>query len=374
MYSTKLRRQRWSFHRYYHPFICSLLIFLLINEMIIDSLQQFDGYPNNNNDDDNDAIRQQNEQFQFNYQQGDQHHIVKRKLKMKSIFGGKSKSKPKPRPSSSSNPYPRQPSHNPNYPGSASGSNPYPKQPAYNPNYPGSSSGHPVGPPPPYPGLNTGRGGGAAGYPQQSASNYPRYPQQSAQNPSYPGCKFLCFLIYFILLTPFSLSALKKDQNRPFGAGNTFGNNHYGGGGFGGSGFGTGGGYRKGKGLNIGRSIGTAGFGALAGTALGAYGGYKLGRMVGNLGRMGHYGYYNDQGRYMRCEPPRNIKIDPETNISYIPLDDAYDRRCSYFDRPPPQMIEPSMLISAANHLNITPLSIIFILTIFIQIFTSNRR
>lgn len=96
--------------------------------------------------------------------------------------------------------------------------------------------------------------------------------------------------------------------------------------------------------------------------------------MVGNLGRMGHYGYYNDQGRYMRCEPPRNIKIDPETNISYIPLDDAYDRRCSYFDRPPPQMIEPSMLISAANHLNITPLSIIFILTIFIQIFTSNRR
>jgi len=110
-----------------------------------------------------------------------------------------------------------------------------------------------------------------------------------------------------------------------------------GGGGFGGKGFNTGGFGGKGfGGGGLSRTLGSVGFGAVAGTALGAYGGYQLGKMVGNLGRNGHYGYYDDYGKYIRCDPPKNIKFDPETNITYIPLDQDYDKRCSYFDRRPP--------------------------------------
>lgn len=75
------------------------------------------------------------------------------------------------------------------------------------------------------------------------------------------------------------------------------------------------------KGGGLGSTLGAAGFGAVAGTALGAYGGYKMGKMVGSLGRNGHYGYvllldvfklgltihlfsnyryYGDNGRYIR--------------------------------------------------------------------------
>lgn len=151
-----------------------------------------------------------------------------------------------------------------------------------------------------------------------------------------------------------------QQRNTQFG---NYGGNMYGG--------------KKHKGLNIGRSIGSAGFGALAGTALGAYGGYKLGRMVGGLGRMGHYGYYSDHGRYVRCEPPRNIKVDPETNVSYIPLDEDYDRRCSYFDREPPSYIEPSMLRSSAtiitNTINLPMMAIIIILSYLLQLFWINN-
>ena|SRR6218665_940559 len=92
----------------------------------------------------------------------------------------------------------------------------------------------------------------------------------------------------------------------------------------------------KSHGGGLGKTLGSAGFGAIAGTALGAYGGYKLGRMIGGLGRGGYYGYYNDNGRYIRCDPPKVTKVDPETNITYIPLSEDYDKRCSYFDRPPP--------------------------------------
>lgn len=190
---TKLRR--W-FHLNHFVYIFTLL---LVNEMIVETWQQIQfEHPDS---------ASQYEQVKFNYHQGDEHHIVKRKLKMKSIMGGKSRSRPKPKPQS--NPYPKQPSHNPAY--SSGSSNPYPKQPSHNPNYPagpppaypgsshsghsagapppypGSShSGYPAGPPPPYPGSSSGHG-----YPQQS--NYPRYPQQSAQNP-YPGCKYYSIL------------------------------------------------------------------------------------------------------------------------------------------------------------------------------------
>ena len=58
--------------------------------------------------------------------------------------------------------------------------------------------------------------------------------------------------------------------------------------------------------------------------------------MVGSLGRYGHYGYYDDYGRYIRCDPPKNIKVDPETNITYIPLEEDYDKRCNYFEKRPP--------------------------------------
>lgn len=96
--------------------------------------------------------------------------------------------------------------------------------------------------------------------------------------------------------------------------------------------------FGKSKSGGLGRSLGSAGFGAVAGTALGAYGGYKLGKMIGGMGHMGHYGYYNDHGRYMRCEPPppAAIRVDPVTNVTYIPPDAGYDMRCSYFDRQPP--------------------------------------
>lgn len=63
-----------------------------------------------------------------------------------------------------------------------------------------------------------------------------------------------------------------------------------GGGGFGGKGYNMGGNYGR-KGGGLGSTLGAAGFGAVAGTALGAYGGYKMGKMVGSLGRNGHYGY-----------------------------------------------------------------------------------
>ncbi len=46
----------------------------------------------------------------------------------------------------------------------------------------------------------------------------------------------------------------------------------------------------KSRGGGLGSTLGAAGFGAVAGTALGAYGGYKMGKMVGSLGRSGHYG------------------------------------------------------------------------------------
>lgn len=108
-----------------------------------------------------------------------------------------------------------------------------------------------------------------------------------------------------------------------------------------------GGKYGRGRGGGIGAAVGSAGFGALAGTALGAYGGYKLGRMVGGLGREGHYGYYSDQGRYIRCDPPKTIKVDPETNVTYIPLTEDYDKRCSYFERQPPMYYT-----SSASHLS----------------------
>ena len=120
-----------------------------------------------------------------------------------------------------------------------------------------------------------------------------------------------------------------------------------------------------GKHGGLGRSVGAAGFGALAGTALGAYGGYKLGRMVGNLGRGGYYGYYDDYGRYMKCDPPRNIKFDPETNVTYIPLEDDYDKRCHYYDRRPPSVYRDytnscSTMLNPINHLmnNIMQLSL----------------
>lgn len=101
----------------------------------------------------------------------------------------------------------------------------------------------------------------------------------------------------------------------------------------------------------LGRSLGSAGFGALAGTAVGAYGGYKLGKMIGGLGHMGHYGYYNDHGRYMRCEPPppAAIRVDPATNVTYIPPDSGYDMRCSYFERQPP-MYYTSDVAALAPH------------------------
>mgnify|MGYP007084019822 FL=1 len=189
MSSSTIRLRKW-FHWNHFAY---LLVLLLINEMIVETWQQIQyEHP--------DSASQPMEQVEFNYHQGDEHHIVKRKLKMKSILGGgRSKSK-QSRPKPQSNPYPKQPAHNPAY-SSGSSSNPYPKQPAYNPSYPagpppaypGSShhSGYPAGPPPPYPGLNSGGSAGGRGYLQQS--NYPRYPQQSASYPAqnpYPGCKY----------------------------------------------------------------------------------------------------------------------------------------------------------------------------------------
>lgn len=105
--------------------------------------------------------------------------------------------------------------------------------------------------------------------------------------------------------------------------------------------------------------MGSAGFGALAGSALGAYGGYKLGRMVGSLGRNGYYGYYNDNGRYMRCEPPRTIKVDPETNVTYIPLEEDYDKRCSYFPNQPPSYYRGPGYINNA-HMATHPINELF--------------
>ena len=69
---------------------------------------------------------------------------------------------------------------------------------------------------------------------------------------------------------------------------------------------------------------------------MGAYGGYKLGRMVGGMGYNGHYGYYSDHGKYIRCDPPKNIKTDPETNVTYIPIEEDFDKRCQYYDKRPP--------------------------------------
>jgi len=83
----------------------------------------------------------------------------------------------------------------------------------------------------------------------------------------------------------------------------------------------------------LGLGAGLLGGGAIGGLA-GAYGGYKLGRMVGSLGRHGHYGYYNE-GRYYPCDPPPRLAYDPEKNTSYIPLDVNYDNRCHYYDNDP---------------------------------------
>lgn len=300
-------------------------------------------------------------EIQIELKQGDSyvHHIVKRKSKGRLFGFGK---KPKV-PKQNNNPYPKQSSYNPSNSQTRSSSNTFPQQPAYNPNYHHSSN--PVGPPPAYPGLNTNN---KPQYPQSNVPHYgqqanvPRYGQQS--NMPHYGQQA-------------NVPHYGQQSNMPHypqQPGYNYGNKpSYGGGNFGG---GYGYGPRKSKGLGIGRNIGSAGFGALAGTALGAYGGYKLGRMVGNLGRMGHYGYYNDHGRYMRCEPPKNIKIDPETNVSYIPLDEAYDKRCSYFDQPPPPYIEPSMLRSAAFYLqqniNLHLLTALISIAIILQI--TNRR
>lgn len=234
------------------------------------------------------------------------HHIVKRKSKggRGFGFGRKKPSGSRPKPSSNRDPYPKQPGHNP-----------YPKQPAYNPTYGGGSAPNA---PPPYPGMNNRPGGNSMGAP-------PPYP---GTNNHYPmGAP-----------PPYSATGHHNMPSYPSGGyGHTgYGGFPSGGGGnvFGGRGFGGG----KYGGGGLGRTIGSAGFGAIAGTALGAYGGYKLGKMVGGLGRHGHYGYYDDHGKYMRCEPPKNIKFDPETNITYIPIEEDYDKRCSYFDRqPPPQ-------------------------------------
>lgn len=243
------------------------------------------------------------------------HHIVKRKSKIGGRgfgFGKKGKSSG----NKNRDPYPKQPQAPQQQPA-------YPKQPAYNPNYPagggagappaypGTNSrpgaGYPAGPPPPYPGT----GGGAH-------HNMPAYP------PAYPG-------------TGGGYGGYGQPHYGGAGAGMAAGGlaGGMGGGAFGGKGFNQGGfGGKSGGGL--GRTLGSAGFGAVAGTALGAYGGYKLGKMVGGLGRNGHYGYYDDYGKYIRCDPPKNIKVDPETNVTYIPLDQDYDKRCSYYDRRPP--------------------------------------
>ena len=78
--------------------------------------------------------------------------------------------------------------------------------------------------------------------------------------------------------------------------------------------------------------------GSALGAAVGAYGGYKLGKMVGGLGRDGHYGYYDDSYRYVRCDPPPKIEVDPETKITYIPNTITYDTRCHYYDMEPPSV------------------------------------
>ncbi|KPM02273.1 hypothetical protein QR98_0006820, partial [Sarcoptes scabiei] len=287
----------------------------------------------------------QEEKIVFNYKQGDEHHIVKRKLKLGRI-GGFGKKQKSPKPSNHGSPYPKQPSYNPAYGGH--GANQYPKQPPSNPYMHGSN---PVGAPPPYPGLGNNRNYPNHGFNQPP----PRYPQQQypqhypAPPPQYPQSE--CYAHH----TPNMFGGSSNQRG--------FGNNYN-----------TGFAPKKSKG--IGR-VGSAGFGALAGTALGAYGGYKLGRMVGNLGRMGHYGYYNDNGRYIKCDPPKNIKVDPETNVSYIPLDDDYDKRCSYFDRPPPAYYEPSMLRSAGqaitNSINFSMCTTMLVL-ILLQMFWNNRR
>lgn len=131
-----------------------------------------------------------------------------------------------------------------------------------------------------------------------------------------------------------------------------------------------------GMGGGLGKSIGSAGFGAVAGTALGAYGGYKLGRMVGGLGRSGHYGYYSDQGHYVRCDPPKNTKVDPETNVTYIPLEDDYDKRCHYYDRrPPPYFSGYTNGLPSTTAISYTVLAISMLISFFnMDLFNARNR
>lgn len=184
IYQRRIVQPKYS---YWNHVLGWLLIVLLLNEFIVHTWQQIQNEQSSLNN---------QEEIEFNYRQGDVHHIVKRKLKLGRGFGGGKKVKSKP----SSNPYPKQPSYNPHYGASAPA---YPKQPAYNPHYGGGSmgsagagypkqpshnpaypshsySGNPAGPPPAYPGL----GNNKPAYPQQT--HIPHYP---APSNNYPGCK-----------------------------------------------------------------------------------------------------------------------------------------------------------------------------------------